>query len=85
VIVCVSSVTREREEPVLTIPLLMPAALVSDCMCVICNTRKTQPVLTLPLLMPVALVSDCMCVICDTRKRRASVNSTSVDACSIGK
>jgi hypothetical protein len=41
----------------------MPVALVSDCMCVICDTRKTQPVLTLPLLMPVALIIDCMCVI----------------------
>jgi hypothetical protein len=49
-------------------PLLMPVALISDCMCVICDRRKTQPVLTLPLLMPVALVSDCMCVICDIRK-----------------
>jgi hypothetical protein len=67
----VSSVTREREEPVLTLPLLMPVALVSDCMCVKLSSvtrEREEPVLTLPLLMPVALVSDCMCVICDRRK-----------------
>ena len=64
----------------------MPVALVSDCMCVICDRRKTQPVLTLPLLMPVVLVSDCIYVYhLWQEKDTASVNSTSVDACSIGK
>jgi hypothetical protein len=33
-----------KTQTVLTLPLLMPVALVSDYMCVICDRRKTQPV-----------------------------------------